>query len=139
MYVIFCAIEVGSPTMWFKTHQIRPSLILVPSAFSVIIAYSGAFMGGCFGSTISLVARKHSNSAEVVKFRFVMSARRSTYAGGESQPNDRFRSVTDASHIKAPKRQCSCLELVRETIPALANSSHKGQLGRIGIIGGCQE
>jgi len=37
------------------------------------------------------------------------------------------------------KKQCSCLELVRETIPALVDSAHKGQLGRIGVIGGCQE
>ena len=94
---------------------------------------------GSLGSLISYVARRHSRFAEVVKFRFVMSGRRSTFAGGETQPNNRFRSATDASHIKAQKRQCSCLEVVRETIPALVNSSHKGHLGRIGIIGGCQE
>lgn len=98
-----------------------------------------SFKSGSLGSLISYVARRHSRFAEVVKFRFVMSGRRSTFAGGETQANNRFRSATDASHIKAPKRQCSCLEVVRETIPALVNSSHKGHLGRIGIIGGCQE
>ena len=68
-----------------------------------------------------------------------MAVRRSTFAGGENQLNNRFRSATDASHLKAPKKQCSCLEVVRETIPALVDCAHKGQLGRIGVIGGCQE
>ena len=40
---------------------------------------------------------------------------------------------------KPQKNKCSCLEVIRETLPALVNSSHKGQQGRIGIIGGCQE
>lgn len=27
---------------------------------------------------------------------------------------------------------------MRETIPSLKDGAHKGQLGRIGVIGGCQ-
>lgn len=80
-----------------------------------------------------------SQRGSLALVRSLMAARRSTFAGGENQLNGRFRSATDTSHVKSPKKQCSCLELVRETIPALVHSSHKGQLGRIGVIGGCQE
>ena len=68
-----------------------------------------------------------------------MATRRSTFAEGEKEVDSRFRSSTDAAFFKTNKKQCSCLELVRQTIPALAESAHKGQLGRIGVIGGCQE
>ena len=94
-------------------------------------------MGGSVGS-ISLHAAKHFIPRKITKFRFLME-RRSTFAGGEDKQNGRFRSATDTSHVKSPKKQCSCLELVREIIPVLVNCSHKGQLGRIGVIGGCQE
>ena len=69
-----------------------------------------------------------------------MSGRRITCARGETQPNNRFRSATVMPLTSKPqKNKCSCLEVIRETLPALVNSSHKGQQGRIGIIGGCQE
>lgn len=98
------------------------------------------FMGGLAGRVSLHVVKRRLSSNKVTKFRLLMAVRRSTFAGGiDNQANGRFRSATDATHIKPPKKQCSCLELVRETIPALVNSSHKGQLGRIGVIGGCQE
>ena len=54
-----------------------------------------------------------------------MIPRRSTFAGGEEPENGRLRSPTDATFGKAPmKKQCSCLELVRETIRALVDIAH---------------
>ena len=98
----------------------------------------GGFVQGSVSNISLHVAKRHFTSSNITKFRFLME-RRSTFAGEENKLDGRFRSATDASHGKSPKKQCSCLELVREIIPSLVNCSHKGQLGRIGVIGGCQE
>ena len=98
------------------------------------------FMGGTVGSIRFHVVKTSLLPTRVTRFLSVMIPRRSTFASGEKPENGRLRSSTDANFGKAPmKKQCSCLELVRETIPALVDSAHKGQLGRIGVIGGCQE
>ena len=97
-------------------------------------------MGGTAGRIHFHVVKRYFNSTRVSRFRPVMATRRSTFAGGEKQADSGFRSATDATFGKSPvKKQCSCLDLVRESIPALADTAHKGQLGRIGVIGGCQE
>lgn len=99
-----------------------------------------SFMGGSVGTIPFHVVKRYLIGVKVASFRPVMAMRRSTFAGGEQQADSRFRSSTDATFGKPPaKKQCSCLELVRGTIPGLVDSAHKGQLGRIGVIGGCQE
>ena len=85
------------------------------------------------------VFKRHFTSISLIRFRLVMATRRSTFAGGEKEADSRVRSLTDTAFLKSPKKNCSCLELVRETIPALTECAHKGQMGRIGVIGGCQE
>ena len=98
------------------------------------------FMGGSVGSIPFHVVKTSLLPTRVTRFLSVMIPRRSTFAGGEKAENGRFSSSTDATFGKAPmKKQYSCLELVRETIPALVDSAHKGQLGRIGVIGEGQE
>ena len=57
----------------------------------------------------------------------------------EEKPSRTILSGQMPLTSKPQKNKCSCLEVIRETLPALVNSSHKGQQGRIGIIGGCQE
>ncbi|XP_074621755.1 ATP-dependent (S)-NAD(P)H-hydrate dehydratase-like [Acropora palmata] len=94
------------------------------------------------GSTLfrGLDVLKKNNSIKV--FFANMALRRGTFAGGEKEGNGRTRAATDGSVVvskPSDKRPSSCLELVRGAIPCLVESAHKGQLGRIGVIGGCQE
>ncbi|CAH3127290.1 unnamed protein product [Porites lobata] len=96
-------------------------------------------MGGWVKSIPFHVFKRHFTSISLIRFRLVMATRRSTFAGGEKEADSRVRSLTDTAFLKSPKKTCSCLELVRETIPALTECAHKGQMGRIGVIGGCQE
>ncbi|XP_067041769.1 ATP-dependent (S)-NAD(P)H-hydrate dehydratase-like [Acropora muricata] len=83
---------------------------------------------------------KKNNSIKV--FFAQMALRRGNLAGGEKEGNGRTRAATDGLVVvskPSDKRPSSCLELVRAAIPCLVESAHKGQLGRIGVIGGCQE
>ena len=83
---------------------------------------------------------KKNNSIKV--FFAKMALRRGAFAGGEKEGNGRTRAATDGLVVvskPSDKRPSSCLELVRGAIPCLVDSAHKGQLGRIGVIGGCQE
>ena len=116
-----------------KSHAIR----IIPKRNALHI---DVFMGGSVGTIPFHVVKKYLIGVKVTSFRPVMAMRRSTFAGGEQQADSRFRSSTDATFGRPPaKKQCSCPELVRGTIPGLVDSAHKGQLGRIGVIGGCQE
>lgn len=47
---------------------------------------------------------------------------------------ERTFSLGGAAH-----RSMDILPLVKNTIPPLTSKKHKGQDGRIGVIGGCQE
>jgi len=48
-------------------------------------------------------------------------------------------SVIERSFSLGTAGMDSVIPLVRKTIPPLTSKKHKGQDGRIGIIGGCQE
>lgn len=48
-------------------------------------------------------------------------------------------SVIERSFSLGSAGMDSVIPLVRKTIPPLTSKKHKGQDGRIGIIGGCQE
>ena len=104
-----------------------------------LVVFVVFYMGGWVKSIPFHVFKRHFTSISLIKFRLVMATRRSTFAGGEKEADSRVRSLTDTAFLKSPKKNCSCLELVRETIPALTECAHKGQMGRIGVIGGCQE
>ena len=79
---------------------------------------------------------------KITSFFPEMAAKRSTFADGEKEADGRSRSSADAIPVvrkPSEKKHSSCLELVRSAIPCLLETAHKGQLGRIGVIGGCQE
>ena len=129
-----------------RSRGLAVSHLLVPKSRAIRIiprerlAHCVVFMGGSVGITTFHVVKRYLIGVKVTSVRPVMAVRRSTFTGGEQQADSRFRSSTDAIFCKPPaKKQCSCLELVRGTIPGLVDSAHKGQLGRIGVIGGCQE
>ena len=61
-------------------------------------------------------------------------ARRPTFLASEKNFETRLRSSSEIVESEA-----KCYELVKDCIPALLESSHKGQMGRIGVFGGCQE
>ena len=98
-------------------------------------------MGGTLFCRFDVVKR-YLTGAKIPKYFSKMAGRRSTFAGGEKEADSRSRLVTDAAGVigkPSERRHNSCLELVRGAIPCLLETAHKGQLGRIGVIGGCQE
>ena len=62
------------------------------------------------------------------------SQRRGTLLGVEKNFETRLRSSSEIVTTEG-----KCFELVKEIIPPLLESAHKGQLGRVGVVGGCQE
>uniref|UniRef100_A0A3P8RML4 ATP-dependent (S)-NAD(P)H-hydrate dehydratase n=1 Tax=Amphiprion percula TaxID=161767 RepID=A0A3P8RML4_AMPPE len=85
--------------------------------------------------------RTHSNMPEHIQtlsFCSVTAALSVVIAllGLSSQVFERYYSLGSTSHRGMDE---DILSLVKSTVPPLTSKKHKGQDGRIGIIGGCQE